>query len=131
MKNIIALLFVLISTSIFSQTIMADPSSDKPQIESTAANFPNGNKAFQQLLVNNFKGRNVDCEIAGHQSTTIEFTVENDGTLSEIKSKGANQSLNTEAIRVVKSINIKWIPAKSDGKNVRSKFTQPFQFFCD
>lgn len=131
MKNVIALLFILISTSVFSQTIMADPSTAQPKIESTVANFPNGNQAFQQLLAKNFNGRNVECEIAGSQSTFIEFTVEKDGTVSEIKSKGANQSLNTEAIRVVKSINMKWNPATSNGENIRSKMSQPFKFMCD
>lgn len=131
MKNVIALLFILISTSVFSQTIMADPSTAQPKIESTVANFPNGNQAFQQLLAKNFNGRNVECEIAGSQSTFIEFTVEKDGTVSEIKSKGANQSLNTEAIRVVKSINMKWNPATSGGENIRSKMSQPFKFMCD
>lgn len=131
MKSIIALLFVVISTSLFSQTIMADPSTSKPKIESTVANFPNGNQAFQQLLAKNFNAKNVDCEISGSQSTFIEFTVEKDGTLSEIKSKGGNHSLNTEAVRVVKSINIKWNPATSGGENIRSKMSQPFKFHCD
>lgn len=131
MKNLIAAFFILVSTSVFSQTVMADPSTAKPKIESTSANFPSGNMAFQQLLAKNFNSKNVDCEISGSQSTMIEFTVEKDGTVSEITTKGTNQSLNTEAVRVVKSINMKWNSATSGGENIRSKMSQPFKFMCD
>lgn len=131
MKNAFAIFLFLLSTCVYSQTVMADPSTAKPKTESTSANFPSGNLAFQQLLAKNFNGRNVECEISGSQSTMIEFTVEKDGTVSEITSKGSNQSLNTEAVRVVKSINMKWNPATSGGENIRSKMSQPFKFMCD
>lgn len=136
MKYILFAGFLFFQTFVFAQTKDIPPkassSASQKEVVTTPANFPSGNAAFQQLLGKNFNSRNVGCEISGVQSTTIEFTVEADGTVNEIKSSGSNPSLNTEAIRVVKSIDVKWNPAISeDGKNIRSRFMQPFKFVCE
>jgi len=57
----------------------------------------------------------------------VSFVVEKDGSVSDVTaSKGVNSELDAESIRVVKLT--RWIPAKNDGKVVRSKFTLPIKF---
>ena len=58
-------------------------------------------------------------------SSVLTFTVEPDGTISDISAKGENQSFNEEIERAVKSIQTKWIPAEVKGEKVRSKYDVP------
>ncbi len=58
-------------------------------------------------------------------TANLAFTVELDGTLSDISAKGENQSFNEEIERAVKSIQTKWIPAEVKGEKVRSKYYVP------
>ena len=58
-------------------------------------------------------------------SSVLTFTVEPDGTMSDISAKGENQSFNEEIERAVKSIQTKWIPAEVKGEKVRSKYYVP------
>ena len=58
-------------------------------------------------------------------SSVLTFTVEPDGTMSDISAKGENQSFNEEIERAVKSIQTKWIPAEVKGEKVRSKYYMP------
>ena len=57
--------------------------------------------------------------------TTIIFIVEKDGTISEVKATGPNADFNREAIKTIKSVKGKWVPAKLNGENVRSYFKFP------
>ena len=58
-------------------------------------------------------------------SSVLTFTVEPDGTISDISAKGENQFFNEEIERAVKSIQTKWIPAEVKGEKVRSKYYVP------
>ena len=58
-------------------------------------------------------------------SSVLTFTVEPDGTISDISAKGESQSFNEEIERAVKSIQTKWIPAEVKGEKVRSKYYVP------
>ena len=60
-------------------------------------------------------------------SSVLTFTVEPDGTISDISAKGENQSFNEEIERAVKSIQTKWIPAEIKGKKVRSYYKMPIR----
>ena len=57
--------------------------------------------------------------------TTVSFTVERDGSLTDVKATGSNSDFNREAERAVKAIRGKWNPGKVDGQAVRSKFRFP------
>lgn len=73
-------------------------------------------------------------ELAANTRFTIEFVVETDGSLSDIRLKPSTalskelsdkyQLLLTDAIRKTP----KWIPAEKDGKPVRSDFVLPVSF---
>ena len=60
-------------------------------------------------------------------SSVLTFTVEPDGTISDISAKGENQSFNEEIERAVKSIQTKWIPAEVKGEKVISKYYVPIK----
>ena len=59
---------------------------------------------------------------------TLQFTVNADGTVSNVKVlRGVDSSLDKEAVRVVKAMP-KWTPGKLKGKPVRTKHNEPFSF---
>ena len=60
-------------------------------------------------------------------TANLAFTVELDGTLSNISAKGENQSFNREIERAVKSIQTKWIPAEIKGKKIKSRMKFPIK----
>ena len=60
-------------------------------------------------------------------TANLAFTVELDGTLSNISAKGENQSFNKEIERAVKSIQTKWIPAQRGKENVKSYMRVPMR----
>ena len=39
------------------------------------------------------------------------------------KASGSNSDFNSEAVRTVKSIKTKWVPAKINGQPVRQRFS--------
>lgn len=64
-------------------------------------------------------------------SSVLTFTVEPDGTISDISAKGESQSFNEEIERAVKSIQTKWIPAEVKGEKVRSKYYVPVKIMVE
>lgn len=84
--------------------------------------FPGGMKKFGEFIISNFS---ADVEDAQYK-VTLQFVVEPNGTLSNIiiaKSSGDN-SIDTEAIRVLKSLKTKWNPGKMGKIAVRTQFQQ-------
>lgn len=59
--------------------------------------------------------------------TRVFFVVELDGSLSNVKAEGINDSFNTEAERTIKSIKGKWKPAEVEGKPMRSRNSVPIR----
>ena len=60
-------------------------------------------------------------------TANLAFTIERDGTMSNISAKGENQSFNREIERAVKSIQAKWIPAEIKGKKIKSRMKFPIK----
>lgn len=92
------------------------------------ASFPGGSAALMQYIAQNLRYPNIqgDCNIQGR--VIVGFTVNEDGTLSDIKvMKSISPTFDEEAIRVVKSMP-KWNPAKQNGKAVKTKYTVPVTF---
>ena len=89
------------------------------------ASFPGGIAACMKYIADNFRYPNIqgDCIIQG--KIVVTFTVNEDGNLSDIKvKKSVYSDLDKEAVRVVKSMP-SWIPAKQNGKAVKSRYTLP------
>lgn len=109
------------------------PKSDNPNGIPTKvdveASFPGGLEAFRNRVINNFDGSGIETDEV--MKTTVTFIVERDGTISNLKANGKLKEFNDEAIRTVKSIKGKWIPAKINNQAVRSYFTLPITMKFD
>jgi len=92
-----------------------------------APHFPGGEDAFRRYLGENLiwpKNNGEDSE----GTEIISFFVEKDGQLTNFKvEKSLGSGFDKEALRVMAK-SPKWIPAKRDGKPIRSKYSVPFQY---
>ena len=133
MNKIVFLFFFLLGAVIFGQTTSTIEKKihQLPQ-DVISATFPAGNDVFTKMIYAKFNHGVIDCDDEEtKQRTVIEFIVEKDGTLSDIKAIGNNQALNREGVRIVNSIKDKWTPGIVKGKNVRMKFRQPLTLVCN
>ncbi|MCS2894146.1 energy transducer TonB [Parabacteroides faecis] len=76
-----------------------------------------------------FIADNIPENITGEGRATVSFTVEKDGSLSDIRvvRSSSYKELDDEAIRIIRKMP-KWIPGKHRGKTVRVKYTIPVTF---
>ena len=90
--------------------------------------FPGGPAALMQYLSSHVKYPVVAEENGIQGRVTVQFVVEKDGSVSDVKTmKSVDPSLDKEAERVVKSMP-KWIPGKQNGSAVRVKYFVPVVF---
>lgn len=90
--------------------------------------FPGGENALLAFLSQsiNYPQLAIEYNITGR--VFIEFVIEKDGSVSNaVVSKGVDESLNEEAIRVVNMMP-KWKAGIQNGRNVRVKMTLPVNF---
>ncbi|TRX36551.1 hypothetical protein FNW52_08055 [Flavobacterium sp. ZT3R18] len=86
--------------------------------------FPGGIKKFYTYVGNNFEKPEIDSENAIRVS--VSFVIEKDGSMTDIKVlKDPGYGLGTEAIRVLKSLRIKWAPGIIDNEPVRTAYNLP------
>lgn len=58
----------------------------------------------------------------------MSFVIEKDGSMSDIKVlRSSDKSLEKEAIRVLKSLKVKWAPGYMDNEKVRTQYTLPIK----
>ena len=90
--------------------------------------FPGGQAALMQYLSSHVKYPAVAEENGIQGRVTVQFVVEKDGSVTDVKTmKSVDPSLDKEAERVVKSMP-KWIPGKQNGSAVRVKYFVPVVF---
>ena len=120
MKKLYFICAILLSGFIFSQEITKEADT----ITEQTAEFPDGGVTkFRQLIADNFREKKVQGQ--GKEFCELAFVIERDGSLSNIKANGTNDSFNKEAIRAISKIKTKWIPAKINGELVRYRFRIP------
>jgi TonB family protein len=92
------------------------------------ASFPGGEAAYMKWLSDHIKYPE-ECKAQSIQGRVmIQFVVNKDGSIPEIKVlKSPHSLLSEEAVRVVKAMP-KWKPAKAEGEIVRSRFILPIMF---
>lgn len=88
------------------------------------AEFPGSLNSFRNKIAENFDNSAMEGG-EGTLKTTVTFIVERDGSISDVKASGSNSDFNNEAVRTVKSIKTKWVPAKINGQPVRQRFRLP------
>lgn len=92
------------------------------------AGFPGGEEALRQYLEDNLQYPQlaIDANISG--SVLVIFTVEKDGSISNVHSKNnIGGGCNEEAERLIRSMPL-WNPVKIDGKPVRTEYKLPILF---
>ena len=93
------------------------------------AEYPGGDAALLQFINANIQYPELAVEDNAQGRVIVSFIVEKDGSISDIKvTRGRHPELDKEAVRVVKRITKKFIPAKQNGKNVRYKYHLPITF---
>lgn len=98
-------------------------------VEETA-DYPGGRQAMMDYLKRNMKMPVVAQEMGINGKVYLKFIVSTTGSLSDITvKKGITdcKECDEEAIRLVKAMP-DWIPAKNNGKVVKSYFTLPVVF---
>ena len=90
--------------------------------------FHNGMGALMKWIEDNMKYPVIAAENGVQGRVVVGFIVEKDGSVTDVHiAKSIDPSLDKEAIRLVESMP-KWIPGKSNGSNVRCKYTIPITF---
>ena len=90
--------------------------------------FPGGPSALMAYLSSHVKYPAVAEENGIQERVTVQFVVEKDGSVTDVKTmKSVDPSLDREAERVVRSMP-KWIPGKQNGSAVRVKYFVPVVF---
>ncbi len=86
-----------------------------------SANFKDGEEALYKFIAENLDP-NVPLAAeapAGKYQVFVNFVVMKDGTIKDIKSKTSfGYGMETEAERVIKKSNKRWVPAQLRGKEV-------------
>lgn len=101
------------------------PIVDYPDQE---AEFPGGMAAMKQFLADNIKYPEIAMEMGDQGKVFVEFVVEKDGSISQIKIlRGVSKEIDREAKRVV-GIMPKWAPAEAKGESVRARCRIPINF---
>lgn len=91
--------------------------------------FPGGIKALYSFIGERMKYPSISAENGSQGQALINFTIEKDGSITDVKSVGgsADKFCQNEAIRVVESMP-NWKPGKQRGRKVRVSYTIPVRF---
>ncbi|MBW8684465.1 energy transducer TonB [Chitinophaga rhizophila] len=91
--------------------------------------FPGGEEALAKFLSKNIRYPRVAQENAISGTVFVQFVVDSDGNIKDVKTVGAAKGggLEEEAIRVVK-IMPKWKAGKQNGRQVSVQFNLPIRF---
>lgn len=90
--------------------------------------FPGGQGALMSWISSHLEYPKVAQDNGVSGKVIVQFVVGTDGSISNAKvTRSVDQSLDMEAIRVVKSMP-RWTPGKQDGKPVPVRYTMPVVF---
>ncbi|MFD0793703.1 TonB family protein [Mucilaginibacter litoreus] len=90
--------------------------------------FPGGEKAFGHFLGRYIRYPQAAREHNIQGRVILAFLIDEDGSLKEIKViRSAGKELDAEAIRVL-SMSPKWIPARTDNRPVKVRYSMPIGF---
>ncbi|MEN8224288.1 MAG: M56 family metallopeptidase [Bacteroidota bacterium] len=93
--------------------------------------FPGGQKALYEYMSENIQYPQQAKEKGISGTVFVSYVIEKDGSVSNIELlRGAEKSLDAEAIRVIKSMP-DWKPGKQRGKAVRVQYNLPVKFTLD
>lgn len=136
MKQLLALFFFLcccLGTQAQSDTTTVAADSVEFKSVQIEASFPGGLTGWRTYLEHNLRSRLANRCITipkgqheAKQTVIVSFTVDVDGTVSDVIANNASSVcplLAAEAVRVIKK-GPKWVPARQDGRNVKYRQRQ-------
>lgn len=129
MKKLFVFILLIASMKIFSQVILPEGKTIISEEELKERGYkmgiyPGGIDAFRRNFSQTFDSSNINSK--GKIKSEAQFTISEDGSVSDIVIVGDNKSMNKEMERAVKSISkTKWKPAELDGKPVKFRFRLP------
>lgn len=97
--------------------------------DTIGAEFPGGHAAWFNYLNKNLRYPKDTSIVKNTTTVVVEFVIDEEGNVTEVKAVGGIELLSTEAVRVIKK-STKWIPGKlqSTGRYIKSPKKQPFVF---
>ena len=126
-----ALLVILTGCAAEKEPLIISPLSHgviiEPKIpEEVYPKFPGGPEKMFEFIADNLRWPDTEADVQGR--VVVLFTVEKDGSLSDIKvAKSLEPLFDKEAVRVVKSMP-KWKPGMDNGEPIRVRFSVPVTF---
>ena len=98
------------------------------QIVEEMPSFPGGDQKMMEYVAKNIKYPQIARETGVQGKVFVNFVVEPDGSVSNVKIlRGIGGGCDEEAMRVVKSMP-KWKPGKQRGRAVRVSYILPVNF---
>jgi len=82
---------------------------------------------MQAHVMKNFQYPQVALELGIHGRVAVMFTIDRDGSITRIKTRGPDKVLENEAVRIINALP-KMIPGKQRGKPVPVPFSLPINF---
>ena len=90
--------------------------------------FRGGMQKLQEFINENIQYTEEMAQTCAQGRVVVRFVIEKDGTVTNPKVvKSVDPVFDKEALRIV-SIMPKWIPAKMNGKAIRTTYTVPVSF---
>lgn len=80
-----------------------------------------------QFVVENFDTKVASEETTGKQRISVQFKINSNGRVEDVKARAADEKLQAEAIRVIEMLP-KMVPGEQDGKKVSVQFALPILF---
>lgn len=91
--------------------------------------YPGGEQELLRYLMYNVRYPEEAQKTGAEGKVVVHFTVKADGTISDVNvTEPVNPALDAEAIRVVKAMNVRWVPGESGGKKIDCSFSLPISF---
>ena len=105
-----------------------DPEYDRFGHTEEMPEFPGGEGKLLQFIAENVRLPKCVTDAGVKGRCVVEFVVEKDGSLSDIKIvRSLHKDCDAEAIRVLQTMP-RWKPGMERGKPVRVKYTVPVEF---
>ncbi|PKQ46013.1 energy transducer TonB [Confluentibacter flavum] len=82
---------------------------------------------IQAHVVKHFQYPQVALELGIHGRVSVMFTIDKDGSITKIRTRGPDKTLENEAVRIINTLP-KMIPGKQRGKPVPVPFSLPINF---
>lgn len=128
MKHLIIILCFALFSAKYAQAQSQQSPKDTIVYGNVQDNFPGGYDAYDKYITQNVKYPAVAKANNIQGCSYVQFVIEKDGSLTDIKTcRGIGSGMDEEAVRLVKQSG-KWKPAVINGNPVRTKCRSAVNF---